>query len=112
MVEIVEVVELLPCPFCGGDPIADNLGDPMDDSFIHCSKCEVQQIANYAPHRAAALWNTRANSTGLTSEYLRGVEDAAKVAEAWGGPPCTGESWVAIAKKGIATAIRALGQKP
>ena len=51
--------DCLPCPFCGGEPIADDLGDPADDSFIHCSGCEVQQIANYTPQEAAARWNTR-----------------------------------------------------
>jgi Lar family restriction alleviation protein len=54
-------VELLPCPFCGGEAELNDLGDPQDDSFVSCTrpKCEVQQIARFTPEAAIAAWNTR-----------------------------------------------------
>jgi len=54
----VAEIKLLPCPFCGGEPEILELGD--DDSYyVHCTDCEVQQIANYRPHVAARRWNER-----------------------------------------------------
>lgn len=50
--------DLLPCPFCGGEPELDNLIDD-NDYFVQCKDCEVQQIANYKPHVAARRWNER-----------------------------------------------------
>lgn len=49
---------LLPCPFCGGEPVLDNLIDP-DDHYVNCTKCEIQTIANYTREQVIARWNTR-----------------------------------------------------
>lgn len=35
------------------------LGD-ADSFYVHCTECEVQQIANYRPQQAADRWNLRA----------------------------------------------------
>lgn len=71
-------VALLPCPFCGGEPVLDDLGDPHDDSFVHCTHCEVQQIANYTSEKAAARWNTRSTpSSPPTDEGLREAQRSA-----------------------------------
>ena len=51
-------VALLPCPFCGGRPKLQDLGD-ADSFYVHCTKCEVQQIANYSPEIASQRWNSR-----------------------------------------------------
>lgn len=56
MTETISV--LSPCPFCGGEPEMQNLGD-ADSFYVHCKDCEVQQIASYRPHVAARRWNQR-----------------------------------------------------
>jgi Lar family restriction alleviation protein len=53
-----ETVRLLACPFCGGKPEMCELGD-ADSFYVHCTECEVQQIANYRPREAAERWNRR-----------------------------------------------------
>ena len=55
--------ELLPCPFCGSKAVLEDLGDPNDDSFVHCTgrRCEVQQIARYSASDATSAWNSRAS---------------------------------------------------
>lgn len=51
--------EVLPCPFCGCTKIwIENLGS-SDDWYCQCSKCEVQQIANYDRLTAISRWNQR-----------------------------------------------------
>jgi Lar family restriction alleviation protein len=50
---------LLPCPFCGGEAVIEDLGEPDDDSFAHCEDCGVQQIADFTRREAARMWNTR-----------------------------------------------------
>lgn len=62
-------VKLELCPFCGGEAELEDLGDPQDDSFVHCAnpRCEVQQIAQYTPEQAIAAWNTR-TSTSVSAE--------------------------------------------
>jgi Lar family restriction alleviation protein len=54
-----ETIKLMACPFCGGKPEMCELGD-ADSFYIHCTECEVQQIANYRPQQAAERWNKRA----------------------------------------------------
>lgn len=54
---------LLPCPFCAGEATFDHLTG-IDDFFVSCTKCEVQQIANYERGVAIKRWNTRAKSRG------------------------------------------------
>ncbi len=56
--------ELKLCPFCGGRPELDHLSadsmEPFDDDYyVSCTKCEVQQIANYSETDAIARWNKR-----------------------------------------------------
>lgn len=60
------MTELKPCPFCGGDAEVIDLGDPDDDSYAHCTKCRVQQIADFTAKEAALRWNTRASTKGMT----------------------------------------------
>lgn len=58
-------IELLACPFCGGEAILDCLTDE-DEYFVHCKSCEVQQIANYHKSDAVIRWNTRGGQRVLT----------------------------------------------
>jgi Lar family restriction alleviation protein len=51
--------ELLPCPFCGSSNLTlDNLTE-LDDFFIECEGCQIQQIANYTRDEAIRRWNYR-----------------------------------------------------
>jgi Lar family restriction alleviation protein len=52
---------IMPCPFCGSSNVkVDHLVD-IDDFFVSCGECEVQQIANYRRGVAIARWNQRVN---------------------------------------------------
>jgi hypothetical protein len=55
---------LLSCPFCGGKAEIIDLGDPKEDSYVHCINrtCEVQQIAKYDQLGATMAWNCRSAS--------------------------------------------------
>lgn len=54
------MVELKSCPFCGGKPLLDHLGDNARYGFyVHCDDCETQQIANYTSDDAIKRWNRR-----------------------------------------------------
>ena len=50
------MANLLPCPFCSGEP---ELLDLSGDFYVHCKDCEVQQIANYKAPTAERRWNMR-----------------------------------------------------
>lgn len=65
-----ETIKLLACPFCGGRPEMCELGD-ADSYYVHCTECEVQQIANYRPQQAAGRWNRRsATAEGVAIEAV------------------------------------------
>lgn len=55
--------ELLPCPFCGAQPLADVFEDEED--YFHFVSCENGACpasvctTGHTPEAAAALWNTR-----------------------------------------------------
>jgi Lar family restriction alleviation protein len=67
-------LNLLPCPFCGGEAKLDHL-TAVDDFFICCTKCEIQQIANYNDYEAIERWNTRARQAPKDKvPFDRGVE--------------------------------------
>lgn len=55
---MTNIEELLPCPFCGGEALVDNLIDD-DDYSVRCLSCEIQQIANYTRPQAIRRWNRR-----------------------------------------------------
>jgi len=52
---------LLPCPFCGGDPITEVSGTSNDGMMISCmnSKCVGPHCSYIPPSAAIAAWNTR-----------------------------------------------------
>lgn len=64
-----EEVELLPCPFCGGDPVIKYIGNEHTKKRrieIKCSKCRVKRtdatIYNdfeYLERVASEQWNER-----------------------------------------------------
>ncbi len=67
-------ISLRACPFCGGRPAMLELGD-ADSFYVHCTECEVQQIANYRPQQAADRWNRRcaAEAVKIEAEIPRAV---------------------------------------
>lgn len=60
----VEAVELLPCPFCGGD---SHLGGGTDGSFVNCTDClastNILRPEGQTDSDAIAHWNRRASLT-------------------------------------------------
>ena len=99
--------QLLPCPFCGGEAEVIDLGNPNDDSYVHCTnrKCEVQQIARYTDAEAITAWNTRHRSAD--SELVEALELLAKFVSGT-CPSCKG--WGEVAYMGEMVACRCRGQ--
>lgn len=60
-----ESIELLPCPFCGGEAKLElttqyYTDEPeMENAFIRCMKCGVWTDEHVYATEAAAAWNTR-----------------------------------------------------
>lgn len=80
MQERAAKVDLLPCPFCGGEAELDNLID-ANDYFVHCIDCEVQQIANYKPHVAARRWNERKTADKPPDPTRAALEECVRAME-------------------------------
>lgn len=76
--EAPNTIGLLACPFCGGRPEMCELGD-ADSFYVHCTECEVQQIANYRPQQAADRWNKRA---GAAEKIEAAIPNAVRWTEA------------------------------
>lgn len=68
------MIELKPCPFCGGDAvmtviephthvIATFMPDYEGGAFIECTGCSAA-ISGATPEQAAAAWNRRASDGG------------------------------------------------
>lgn len=62
-----DATRLLPCPFCQSTAVLDDLGG-NDSFFVRCTKCEVQQIANYSKTEAVSRWNSRPQPEPLAGE--------------------------------------------
>ena len=75
-----QTVKLKLCPFCGGKPAMLELGD-ADSFYVHCTECEVQQIANYRPTQAAERWNKR-SATAEDVEIEMTIPNAVRWTEA------------------------------
>ena len=56
-------MDLLPCPFCGGDAETENY---ITEAHAGCTKCGIGLVRRHAPREdtgiaeAARAWNTRA----------------------------------------------------
>jgi Lar family restriction alleviation protein len=94
--------ELLPCPFCGGDPgvVVHAL---VDGASVYCMARDCDAVASSETIKAAVVkWNRRAPSTVADAARREGrrevAEEAAKLANLWDAD--------------LAADIRALGEKP
>ena len=75
----MSAVDLLPCPFCGGDDIGRVDGPPEDDWVAHvCCKCHASGPHNYSDKHAAASWNRRA-PVSANQNYADPLSSAAPV---------------------------------
>lgn len=55
-------IQLMPCPFCGSNPIMDVLGGPGSlYRTITCKKCKCDLHFYHLESVAIAAWNTRSN---------------------------------------------------
>jgi Lar family restriction alleviation protein len=52
--------ELKPCPFCGSEDVTLENLFCIDDWYVSCNKCDIQQIAKYKKDEAILRWNQRA----------------------------------------------------
>lgn len=74
-----EVVQLLPCPFCGSEHIDYAIWPaPEGDShYIVCLNCEANGRQEYSEREAVAAWNTRAALTSAKAQpvaWMRTLE--------------------------------------
>lgn len=61
-----ETEALLPCPFCGGEPIIKShrwANDTVKAHYVHCQKCNVNSHGRNTVEKTVAFWNTRAALT-------------------------------------------------
>jgi Lar family restriction alleviation protein len=56
---MTSTIKLRPCPFCGGNPKMEELGD-ADSFHVVCEPCSMGFHANFTPEEAAGRWNRRA----------------------------------------------------
>ena len=54
----MNIPELKPCPFCGGEPIFERQGDRRQSHIIYCGECG-GRLETGETWNAGQLWNTR-----------------------------------------------------
>lgn len=73
-------MDLLPCPFCGGEAEIERYGTARVSTIYQCADCgaslETGEVRNHGK-----LWNTRAPSEAVLVEAL---EEARELVESWG----------------------------
>ena len=52
-------VQLLPCPFCGGEARLKEYTEPIKISWIKCNDCGVESLPFDTIEKAITAWNTR-----------------------------------------------------
>ena len=55
---MIDIPELKPCPFCGGEPIVERQGDRRQSHIIYCGECG-GRLETGETWNAGQLWNTR-----------------------------------------------------
>ena len=53
-------VELLPCPFCGGEAQIEQRGTPRQSCVVECGSCGLRHDSGDEGERCGASWNRRA----------------------------------------------------
>ncbi|WP_116654430.1 Lar family restriction alleviation protein [Pelagibacterium sp. IMCC34151] len=81
--------ELLPCPFCGGEPrIYYNISPPNNRGYnwhaasISCTMCDAAMWSEDVPERVIKAWNRRTGNGHLTRAFAVAHPDPK--------PRCTG----------------------
>ena len=87
------MIDLLPCPFCGGSDIRVN---GSRSSFVQCGGCGAESRAEDDDRAAIAAWNRRADdwqpSWGdLVAEAQKIVEDKTVFRRFIDGPPLSND---------------------
>ena len=57
-----ELIELKPCPFCGGAAAPMNVGNGWEEYIICCGKCQCGTAPFKTKEEAAAAWDRRAEA--------------------------------------------------
>lgn len=65
-------IKLKLCPFCGGPPKMEELGD-ADSFHVVCEACSMGFHANFTPQEAADRWNRRARAPATSAEIEVGI---------------------------------------
>lgn len=63
------MIELKPCPFCGGEADIDVFGP--DILFIFCKECGAESDAFPTAGEALVAWNTRAERTCVVEKVVK-----------------------------------------
>lgn len=75
------MMKLLPCPFCGGPPKMEELGD-ADSFHVVCEPCQMGFHANFTPRQAADRWNRRSPNSAAVAEIEVDIPRAVRWREA------------------------------
>lgn len=65
----VKMIELKPCPFCGGEPVIERLGTRKVSCIIVCEDCGCLLETNETNENCGCQWNIRG------SPASRGIDD-------------------------------------
>lgn len=74
-------IKLRPCPFCGGTPKMEELGD-ADSFHVVCETCQMGFHANFTPEQAARRWNRRDPNAATSAEVEVDIPRAVRWADA------------------------------
>lgn len=70
--------ELLPCPFCGGEPYMEQWGNNRQSCIIACQDCGCSMETGETGHDCGGMWNQRA---ALQSQDMKPVIEALGAAQ-------------------------------
>lgn len=67
-------IELLPCPFCGGEAIIERdfvIERCSYRIYVRCNKCLTRVLHHATPEEAIKFWNIRHQPSGVDNFKLR-----------------------------------------
>ena len=63
-----KTTELLPCPFCGEQPVFANVPNAPE---VYCEDCDCASVSGDTQEEVYELWNTRPSDNSLIEENKR-----------------------------------------